>query len=49
MDFSEISKSFQQLWENRPAAVLLLILGFLVFVFLVVDAWQHKRRHKKHR
>jgi hypothetical protein len=50
MDFSEISKGFQQIWENRPGIVVLLIFGFVVFIFLVIDAWRHKRRrsHRHH-
>jgi hypothetical protein len=47
MDFDEIAKSFQQLWENRPGAVILLLLGFIGVVFLVVDTWRHKRRRKR--
>lgn len=46
---SEIARNFQQLWEAKPGAVVLLVLGFVVFVFLVVDAWLHKRRRKKSR
>jgi hypothetical protein len=49
MDFDEISKDFHLLWESQPAAIVLLILGFLIFVFLVVDAWRHKRRRKRPR
>jgi len=26
---------------------VLLILGFFVFLFLVVEAWRHKRRRKR--
>ena len=39
--------NLQQLWDNKPGAVILLILGFIVFLFLVVDAWRHKRRNKR--
>jgi len=49
MDFYEVSRSFEQLWDNRPGAVILLSLGLIVFVFLVVDTWRHKRRSKKPR
>ena len=48
MDFSEFSRSLHQLWEKKPGALVLLVLGFVVFVFLVVDAWRHKRRKKRH-
>jgi hypothetical protein len=49
MDLDEVSRSFQQLWENKPGALMLLAVGFLVFLFLVVDAWRHKRRRKRPR
>jgi hypothetical protein len=46
MHSSDLAHSIQQLWDSKPGAVLLLVLGFVVFVFLVVDAWRHKRRDK---
>jgi hypothetical protein len=49
MDFHQISKEFHSLWDSQPVAIILLALGFLVFLFLVVDAWRHKRRRKKPR
>ena len=37
-------------WDgSKPGALVLLLLGFVVFIFLVVDAWRHKRRNKKPR
>jgi hypothetical protein len=29
------------LWENKPGAFILLVIGFFVFVFLVADASRH--------
>jgi len=49
MDFDEISQSLKTLWEQKPGAVVLLVLGFFVFVFLVVDTWRHKRRRRRPR
>lgn len=49
MDFEQFSQDFQAVWRNQPAAIILLVLGFLIFVFLVVDAWRHKRRRKRPR
>ena len=46
MDWAQIAKDFHSLWENQPLAIILLVLGFLVFIFLVADAWRHKRRRK---
>jgi hypothetical protein len=49
MDLTEIGKSLQQLWEYKPGTLLLVLLGFVVFVFLVVDTWRHKRRRRRPR
>jgi hypothetical protein len=49
MDLSAIGSSVSELWEKKPGAVMLLVLGFAVFVFVVVDAWRHKRRRKRPR
>jgi len=38
----------QQLWDNKPGALILLLLGFLVFVFFVVDTWRHSKKRRKH-
>jgi hypothetical protein len=46
MALDEISQEFHRLWQTQPAAIVLLALGFLIFLFLVVDAWRHKRRRK---
>jgi hypothetical protein len=45
----EIARAIQSLWERKPEMVVLLGLGFLVFLLLVVDAWWHKRRRKRRR
>jgi hypothetical protein len=47
MDLQRIADGLQELWERKPGAVVLLALGLVVFFFLVVDAWRHKRRHKR--
>jgi len=49
MDLSEVVTGIQKVWEDRPGVLLLLALGFVVFVFLVVDAWRFKRRRKRPR
>jgi hypothetical protein len=45
----EIGESFRALWEKQPTAAVLLIVGVIVFVFLVADAWYHKHRRKRRR
>jgi hypothetical protein len=47
MDFQELARGFQTLWEQKPGAIVLLIFGFVVFLFLVVDTWYHKRRRRR--
>ena len=47
MDFGELVREFEQLWEARPGAVVLLMLGFAVFVLVVIDARRRKRRRKR--
>jgi hypothetical protein len=49
MGFYEVSRDIRSLWENRPEALVLLAVGFVVFLYLVVDAWRHKRRRKRRR
>jgi hypothetical protein len=44
MDFGGL----QLLWERKPAAVVLLVLGIVIFVFLVVDTWRHRKHRKRH-
>jgi len=49
MDFDQIAKDFHSIWQSQPLAIILLIAGFLIFVFVVIDAWFHKRRRKRTR
>jgi hypothetical protein len=44
MENDGFGASLRQIWENQPGIILLLAVGFVVFVVLVVDAWRHKRR-----
>ncbi len=47
MSFFELSAGFRTVWENQPTMVVLSLVGFLVFVFLVVDVWVLKRRRRR--
>jgi len=49
MDLSEVARSLQQIWQDKPVVIVLLLLGFAGFVYLVIDAWRHKRRRKRPR
>jgi hypothetical protein len=46
MDLDQVAKDFHSLWEKQPIAIILLAIGFVIFVYVVVDAWRHKRRRK---
>jgi len=49
MDIDEIIHNFHQVWEMSPWAVILLVIGFAVFLGLVVDVWVVKRRRRRRR
>jgi hypothetical protein len=41
---SDFVSGFRELWENRPAVIVLLGIGLAIFLFLVVDAWRRKKQ-----
>jgi hypothetical protein len=43
----EISKAFQQLWENEAGPIVLLVVGLAVLTFFLVHVWRQKRRSKR--
>ena len=47
MNWAQLTNGVKQIWENKPGVILLLIMGFLVFVFIVVDTRRHRRRQKE--
>ncbi|HLH56157.1 MAG TPA: hypothetical protein VKY92_21325 [Verrucomicrobiae bacterium] len=49
MDLDQLSKDFHLIWQSQPVAIILFGLGVLLFIYLVVDAWRHKRRKKRPR
>jgi hypothetical protein len=46
MNLFAISNSVRQIWEDRPDIVALLVLGFAVFGYVVLDAWRYRQRDK---
>jgi uncharacterized iron-regulated membrane protein len=49
MDFAELTRAFRDLLASKPGTIVLLCLGFILFLFLVVDTWRHRRRRKRPR
>jgi len=49
MNWSALQESFQQVWQNKPGLIVLLGVGFVVFVLIVVDVRLHKKRKRKER
>jgi hypothetical protein len=47
MNWPQIVSGIKQIWENKPGVIVLLLLVFVVFAFLVVDARFHKQRHRR--
>ena len=46
MNWSQLTNGVKQIWENRPGVIVLFGVGFLVFLFIVVDTWRHRQKHK---
>jgi len=46
MNWSQLTAGVKQIWENRPGVVVLLGIGFLVFIFIVIDARRHRQKNK---
>jgi len=47
MDLAELAKGFRELWEGKPGLLILLGLGFGLFLFVVIDTWRHRRHRKR--
>lgn len=47
MSGTELVNNLRQIWENKPSLILLLGIGFIIFVFVVVDAWYLKRKKRR--
>ena len=46
MNWFPITGTIRQLWEEKPNVVALFVLGFAVFVYIVLDTWKCKHRDK---
>jgi hypothetical protein len=46
MNWSQLTTGVKQIWESKPGVVVLLGLGFIVFVIIVIDARRHRQKHK---
>jgi putative copper export protein len=46
MNWSQLTNGVKQIWETRPGVVVLLALGFVVFVIIVLDARRQRQKHK---
>ncbi len=47
MDYSNFSKDMHLLWQTNPEALVLLMLGFFLFLFLVTDAFYYKGKLRR--
>lgn len=47
MNWSQLTNGVKQIWENRPGVIVLLALGFVVFIVIVLDVRRHKKRVKE--
>jgi hypothetical protein len=44
---SGLISSFKDVWDNKPYLVVAVAIGFLIFLFVVIDAWRHRRHHPR--
>lgn len=46
MNWSELTSGVKQVWQSKPGIIVLIALGFVVFVLIVLDARRHRQKHK---
>jgi hypothetical protein len=46
MNWSQLTSGVKQIWESKPGVVILLALGFVVFIIVVLDARRHRQKNK---
>ena len=49
MDWGKIADNLREGWDSHPGILLLLLLGFVGFLYLVIDSWRHRRHRKRPR
>ncbi len=42
MDYSQFVKDLHLIWQMKPELIVLLLVGFVIFLLVVVDAHKHK-------
>jgi len=47
MDWTQFAKELHLVWQHKPDVIVLLGVGFLIFLFLVIDVWCYKAKHKR--
>jgi hypothetical protein len=46
MNWSELTNGVRQVWQSKPGIIVLIGLGFVVFVIIVLDAHRQRKKHK---
>ena len=44
---TDVSSFLENIWRYKPVMIVLLVAGFIIFTFLVVDAYRYKKKQKK--
>ncbi len=47
MDYSKFAKDLHLIWQSQPEVVVLLLVGFVIFLFLVADAHYYQVNHRR--
>jgi hypothetical protein len=46
MNWAQLTNGIKAIWENKPGVVVLVLLGFVVFIVVVWDTRRHRQRQK---
>jgi len=46
MNWAQLTNGLKTIWDNNPGVIMLIGLGFVVFVVIVLDARRHRKKHK---
>jgi hypothetical protein len=47
MNGSQFSPDLHLLWQAQPEVIILLVVGFFIFLFVVVDAYDYMAKHRR--
>ena len=43
---SDLSDFISDVWRTKPIVIIVAIVGFIIFVLLVIDTYRHRKKQK---